>query len=90
MSQDTGTISTLLNDNFANVTVKHLKVEIQLHNIQKLQFVRHTKHTAPHCICQPASDVRHISAVSGMIHTNLVNNLWEELQNSRLQASAAV
>jgi len=90
MSQETGIISILLNENFANCRVKHLKVEIQFHNIQKLQFLRHIQHIAPHCIRQPVNDVRHISAVSGKIHTKLINNLWEELQNSWLQASAAV
>ena len=90
MSQETGIISTLLNDNFANFRVKRSKLEIQLHNIQKLQFLRHTKHTAPHCIRQPVNDVRHISAVFAKIHTKLINNLWEELQNSWLQAFAAM
>jgi len=58
MSQETGTISILPNDNFANFRVKHLKLEIQLHNIQKLQFLRHTKHITLHCIRQPVNDVR--------------------------------
>jgi len=82
MSKQTGIISILLKDNFANFRVKHLKVEIQLHNIQKRQFLRHTKRIAPRCIRQPVNDVRHFSAVSGKIHTKLINNLWEELQNS--------
>jgi hypothetical protein len=82
MAQETGIISILLNDNFSNFKVKHLRLEIQLHNVQKLQFLRHPKHIAPCCIRQPVKDVRHISAVSGKIHKKLINNLWEELQNS--------